>query len=194
MWPRRETRRGCLKLNRPWTGVTMTSFVFTQSHLLLSFYKTWICTLPLPQPLPTQIDLWCVLWSVLWTSHKYNAQSSTISAVTSVNPGQPSFCLFRVWPVPGHLRTVYQRWFKRFYVCVTGTMIVLLFLSPSAVCSLHSRPVIGKWGVEARTSGLIWKARPLRRWQTTLLEYHLIGVWMLVSFIEQIGGGREEVK
>ena len=38
------------------------------------------------------------------------------------------------------------------------------------------------------------KARHLRRWQTRVLEYHLIGVLMPVSFIKQRGGGDEEVK
>ena len=38
------------------------------------------------------------------------------------------------------------------------------------------------------------KARHPRRWQTRVLEYHLIGVLMPVSFIKQRGGGDEEVK
>lgn len=47
------------------------------------FYKTCICSLPLPQPPPTQIGFMvCVTVGLM--AFGYNAHSSTISAVTSV--------------------------------------------------------------------------------------------------------------
>ena len=37
------------------------------------------------------------------------------------------------------------------------------------------------------TATLIWKAGTLRRWWTSVPKNHFIGVWMPVSFIEQMG-------
>ena len=51
-----------------------------------------------------------------------------------------------------------------------------------------------RWGVQARNNDYIQKAGCPRRQQTNVLEYHLIRVWMLVSFMEHRGGGGEEVK
>jgi len=46
---------------------------------------------------------------------------------------------------------------------------------------------IKRLGVETRKRNFIQKVRQPRRWLTRVLEYHFIGVWMLVCFIEEQG-------
>ena len=72
--------------------------------------------------------------------------------------------------------------------------VLFLLRKPSWVCSLHDRLIIRRKGVEARNSNFIWKAGSLKRLPASALEFHLIGVWMPVSFIEQKRGRDEEVK
>ena len=72
--------------------------------------------------------------------------------------------------------------------------ILFLLGKPGWVCSLHDRPIIRRKGVEARNSNFIWKAGSLKRLPASALEFHLTGVWMPVSFIEQRRGRDEEVK
>ena len=64
--------------------------------------------------------------------------------------------------------------------------------NPSLVCSTHDRLIIGRQDVETRNSKFIQKAKHPRRWWASILEYHLIKVWMPFSFIEQRGRGGEE--
>ena len=65
---------------------------------------------------------------------------------------------------------------------------MLLLRCSSSVYSSHDRQIIGRQGVEARKLG-----HP-GRWCTSVLEYHLVWIWMLVCFIEQIGVGGESIK
>ena len=50
--------------------------------------------------------------------------------------------------------------------------------SSSSSCLPHNRPIIKRWGAETRNSDFIWKARRLKRWWTSVLEYHLTRVWI----------------
>ena len=45
-----------------------------------------------------------------------------------------------------------------------------------------------------RNNDIVWKIGRLRRWQTNASKDHLIGVWMLICFIEQRRREGEEVK
>ena len=72
--------------------------------------------------------------------------------------------------------------------------ILFLLGKTGWVCSLHDRPIIRRKGVEARNSNFIWKAGSLKSLLASALEFHLIGIWMPVSFIEQRRGRDEEVK
>ena len=56
-------------------------------------------------------------------------------------------------------------------------------LSPSSVWSPHDRPVIGRQGITT-----LFRKLGIQE-DNNVLENHLIGVWMPVSFIEQRGGG-----
>ena len=62
--------------------------------------------------------------------------------------------------------------------------VARVFLNLNLVCSPHNRLIIVRQVVGARNNYFIWKAKHLRR---CVLEYHLIRVWMPVSFTEQKG-------
>ena len=61
-------------------------------------------------------------------------------------------------------------------------------LQPSRLLRPWDRPV----NQERRNSDFIQESKCLKRWQTGVLQYHLIRVWLPVSFIR--GGGGEKVK
>ena len=66
--------------------------------------------------------------------------------------------------------------------------------SPSWLCSLRDRPMNRRLGVEARSTTLFGEPADQEDGRLVSRKNHLIGVWMPVSFIEQRGGGDEEVK
>lgn len=66
-----------------------------------------------------------------------------------------------------------------------------LLLNPSSLCSSHDWPMAGRWGVEARNSDSLQKARYPKRWRASATEYHLIRVRMPFSLIEPRRGGGE---
>ena len=64
---------------------------------------------------------------------------------------------------------------------------------PSLYCSSHNRSINERRVVGGRNRDSIQKASRPRGWCTRVLKNHLAQVWMLVSLIDQKGGG-EEVK
>lgn len=75
-----------------------------------------------------------------------------------------------------------------------NNVLVNLLPSPNPVCPPQDRPIIGIQGIEARNNDFIQKAGYPRKCQNNVPEYHLIRIWMPVSFIEQRRGKSDEVK
>lgn len=107
---------------------------FVHSHLLLPFYITHFKWSALAQPVPAQTCWWCRFMTRTGVMH--------IRVSCQLWPMLPQggflLALCTVWPLPrpwGSGKTVHQRWLKRFDVCVTGTVVVLL---------IHGRTSLGK--------------------------------------------------
>ena len=68
-----------------------------------------------------------------------------------------------------------------------------MLLSPSSLCSLHDRPINRRQVLRQGIATLFRKLADREDGRLMSPKNHLIGVWMPVSFIEQRGGGDEEV-
>ena len=84
----------------------------------------------------------------------------------------------------GFLNALTYSWESR-KLCTCVSVCTSLLLNPCSICSLHDRPIIKRRGVEASNKDFIQKTVGTIRWQTSVLEYHFIRLWMPVSFTDR---------